>query len=335
MHPPFLHAAAFALAASLGFTSLPGAAARPESSATTRTFSFTYKVTVPKPPDSAKHLDAWVPLPLQDDLQRVGGLHASATMSGHDVPLEQTTDSQYGNRMVHVGVNHPTDDLVIQWTATITRSEDIGQGRGPMNPRFLQPDHLVPLEGKATDLAHELGLNDTHTAMSARAHAAYENVLTTMQYDKIAEGWGKGDFLRACSVGKGNCTDFHAKFTGIARAGGIPVRFTMGIPLSTDASGTAGGYHCWAHWRDGRHWRPVDISEAQKIAAKDHEKAEWFFGHLDADRLALTIGRDLTLAPKQAGPPLLFFAYPYVEVDGVEAVDPNAKADRSFTWKAS
>ncbi len=27
-------------------------------------------------------------------------------------------------------------------------------------------------------------------------------------------------------------------------------------------------------------------------------------------------GRDITLAPRQAGPPVNFFVYPYVEVDG-------------------
>ena len=154
-----------------------------------------------------------------------------------------------------------------------------------------------------------------------------------MQYDKVADGWGKGDFNRACEVGKGNCTDFHAKFTGVARAGGIPVRFTMGMSLSPKPKDSGKGYHCWAHWHDGKTWKPVDISEAQKLLGKDDAKAQWFFGHLDADRLALSVGRDLTLAPKQAGKPLLFFVHPYVEVDGVEAKDPKAADNRLFTWE--
>lgn len=108
------------------------------------------------------------------------------------------------------------------------------------------------------------------------------------------------------------------------------VQFTMGIPMTPEAK--AGGYHCWAHFYDGTSWIPVDISEAQKVVAKDPAKAEWFFGHLDADRISLTVGRDLTLSPKQKGDPLLFFAYPYVEVDGKVGAD--VKDKRSFTWEA-
>ena len=304
------------------------------AAAEARTFSFTYSVTVPKPAAGAKHLDAWVPTPLEDQLQTVADLTVKATVDGKDVKFEQTKDAEYGNSMVHVGLDAPTADLVISWTATITRSADEGQGTGAMNARFTQPDNLVPLDGKAATIAKELGADKKDAAAADRAKKIYDEVLSTMQYDKKVEGYGRGDFNRACEIGKGNCTDFHAKFTGIARAGGIPVRFTMGIPLSTEAKGTAGGYHCWAHWSDGKSWNPVDISEAQKIAAKDAAKAEWFFGHLDPDRLALTVGRDLTLSPKQAGKPLLFFAYPYVEVDGVETPkDPDAAKKRSFTWE--
>lgn len=316
--------------------SVPGVRAddMPVAAPATRTFAFTYTVTVPKPAAGAKHQDAWVPTPLEDQLQKVTGLSVSAKVDGKDVPFEQTKDAEYGNTMVHVGLDAPTADLVISWTATITRTADVGQGTGPMSDRFKKADNLVPLDGKAAAIAKEIGADKADADVLARAKRIYDEVLTTMLYDKVAPGYGKGDFNRACEIGKGNCTDFHAKFTGIARAGGIPVRFTMGVPLSTDAKGTAGGYHCWAHWSDGKAWKPVDISEAQKIAAKDAAKAQWFFGHLDADRVALTIGRDLTLAPKQAGKPLLFFAYPYVEIDGAEAPkDPDTAKRRSFTWE--
>ena len=246
------------------------------------------------------------------------------------MPVEQGKDATYGNRMAFVGVDAPKADVVVRWTATVTRKADTGQGTAAVLDRFKEADRMVPITGKAADLAKELGVAGS-SDVRERAKKAYDNVLSTMVYDKVAPGWGKGDFARACEVGKGNCTDFHAKFTGIARAGGIPVRFTMGIPLSTEPKGTAGGYHCWAHFFDGTHWIPVDISEAQKINAKDPAKAQWFFGHLDPDRVALSVGRDLTLVPKQKGDPLQFFAYPYVEVDGKATDVP--KENRSFTWE--
>ncbi len=307
--------------------------AAPVAAAAKRVFSFTYTVTIPKPAAGAKKLDAWVPTPIEDGLQKVEGLTVTAKVDGKDVKFEQTKDAEYGNSMVHVGIDAPTADLVISWSATITRTLDEGQGTGPLNPRFTQADNLVPLDGKAAALAKELGADAKDADVLARAKKIYDNVLTSMQYDKVAPGWGKGDFDRACEVGKGNCTDFHAKFTGVARAGGIPVRFTMGMSLSEKAKDSGKGYHCWAHWYDGKNWKPVDISEAQKLVGKDDAKAAWFFGHLDTDRIALSVGRDLTLAPKQAGKPLLFFVHPYVEVDGVATPDPKAADNRLFSWE--
>jgi transglutaminase-like putative cysteine protease len=317
-------AASFALSAAADDPAMkPGA---------TRTFWFEYQVKIPAQP-GAKRLEAWVPLPLEDSHQSVKDL-ATEVKSGSAGPVskgEITKDEVYGNRMIHVAIDDPKEETTVRWTAVITRKADEGMGKEPIVARFKEADHLVPITGRALDLAKELKADATSDPVQARAKRVYDNVLSTMMYDKEAPGWGKGDFERACDVGKGNCTDFHAKFTGIARAGGIPVRFTMGIPLSTDAKGKAGGYHCWAHYNDGGRWFPVDISEAQKIVSKDPAKAAWFFGHIDADRVALTVGRDLDLVPKQKGPPLLFFAYPYVEVDGKSVDVP--KENRSFSFE--
>ena len=56
----------------------------------------------------------------------------------------------------------------------------------------------------------------------------------------------------------------------------------------------------------------MDISEAWKAK----EKKNYFFGTVDANRVQFSMGRDITLSPKQDGPPLNYFVYPYVEVDG-------------------
>jgi transglutaminase-like putative cysteine protease len=251
-------------------------------------------------------------------------------VDGKPVEAKVGTDAEYGNKMAYLGVDEPRGDVVLSWSATITRQADVGQGKGPMSPRFTQADHLVPIDGKAAELAKEI-LGDAKVEVRQRGKKIYDNVLTTMKYSKDGTGWGRGDFDFACSECRGNCTDFHAKFTGIARAAGIRVRFTMGIPLAKDAKGTPGGYHCWAHFHDGSGWIPVDISEAQKVADKDPAKAQWFFGHLDPDRLSLQVGRDLTLVPAQKGDKLLFFAYPYAEVNGKKVDVP--KEARSFSYE--
>ena len=86
------------------------------------------------------------------------------------------------------------------------------------------------------------------------------------------------------------------------------------------------GYHCWSEFFvNGLGWVPVDISEAWK----DPSKHDYFFGSLDANRVQFTVGRDLMLEPRQDGPPLNYFVYPYVEVDR----HPFEGAEKKFTFR--
>jgi len=132
--------------------------------------------------------------------------------------------------------------------------------------------------------------------------------------DKRGNGWGRGDALHACQVGKGNCTDFHALFISLAKASGIPARFFMGFPLPKGPSGELpAGYHCWAEFYvAGRGWIPVDASEGRK----NKDKSGYFFGNLDPDRVLMSEGRGIRLSPQQAGPDLNYLSNPYVEIDG-------------------
>ena len=158
-----------------------------------------------------------------------------------------------------------------------------------------------------------------------KARLIYDHVLQSMTYDKETPGWGKGDFERTCDVGRGNCSDFVAKFVTISRAAGIPARWTSSISLAGDHMDcSACGYHCYAHFRDGDHWIPVDPSDARRIVAKDPRKAVWYFGHAESNNVILSVGRDLTLVPKQQAGPVNFLAGPYVEVDG-KVVDVPSK----------
>ena len=76
--------------------------------------------------------------------------------------------------------------------------------------------------------------------------------------------------------------------------------------------GVVGGYHCWAEFYvEEFGWVPIDASEAHKHP----DKRQALFGGLDADRVAVTIGRDIRI-PGTDGELLNYVIYPYVEVDG-------------------
>ncbi len=147
-----------------------------------------------------------------------------------------------------------------------------------------------------------------------------------MRYDKTGTGWGRGDVLYACDAKKGNCTDFHSLFIAMARSQGIPARFEIGFPLpAAKHASEIAGYHCWAEFFEPQHgWVPVDISEAWKNPVKK----DYFFGSHDTERVQFSMGRDLKLTPQQAGDPLNYLVYPYVEVG--DKSYPNVSNEFSF-----
>ncbi len=182
----------------------------------------------------------------------------------------------------------------------------------PNDPaRYLAPNKLIPLQGVIRDAAlkESRGLETD----GEKIRAFYDYIVRTMRYNKSGTGWGQGNAVWACGSKRGNCTDFHSLFIGMARSQGIPARFVMGFPIPSDeAEGTVSGYHCWAEvYERGRGWLPLDASEAKKSG-----RADAYFGALPSDRIEFTLGRDLTLEPPQAGEPLNYAIYPYAEADG-------------------
>lgn len=305
--------------------------AEPDMNRPKRVYRFTYTATIPAPAEGTKVLRIWAPLPRPEEgVQEVADLKIVAPEGAR-----QTVAPDFGNRFLYAEINNPTGPTKVEWSALITRYEDNGQGKGDQNPRFLKGTKLIDIEGSGADHAMKLttkleldkdGLTDTE-----RAKRIYDDVLDEMEYDKKTAGYGTGDFIRSVEVCKGNCTDFHARFMGVGRKAGLPVRFTMGIPLKKGKA-SYNSYHCWAHWydKDSDSWKPVDISEADKVVATDPDKAAWYFGNLGFNRITLTYGRDLTLEPAQSGPPLNYMVFPYAEADGKGVA--MSKKDWLFTW---
>src|SRR5581483_7474539 len=191
---------------------------------------------------------------------------------------------------------------------------------------YLQPDAKVPVGGKPLDLIKDKKLPEDQLAA---ARVLYDVVNRHMRYSKEGTGWGQGDAVWACESGYGNCSDFHSLFISLARAEKIPSKFEIGFPLPPQhGAGDIAGYHCWAKFHPAGHgWTPVDISEANK----NPKMKEYYFGNLTADRVSFSTGRDLDLLPQQAGKPLNFFVYPYVEVEGKPY--PAEKVSRKFSYK--
>lgn len=290
-----------------------------------RQFRFTYHADIPISNSSARKVEVWIPLPRVDPFQKVTDLEVDTPV--HHEIIEQARN---GNRVEHLEAEAPLPaSIPVTITFVVVRREEaadlIRAARPVPEPTdgafatYLQADRLVPVNGQIARVSSNLA--ETGVTPLEQARVLYEYVISVMKYDKSGKGWGRGDAIYACDVRRGNCTDFHSLFMGLARARGIPARFVIGFPLGAASSGTIPGYHCWAEFYAGGEWVPVDASEAWKHP----DRHDYYFGRLDADRVAFTMGRDLVLDPPQQGAPLNYLIYPYVEIDGVALAQQEIK----------
>ncbi|MBR0400445.1 MAG: Ig-like domain-containing protein [Mogibacterium sp.] len=161
-------------------------------------------------------------------------------------------------------------------------------------------------------------------------------------------GCGYGDTVQILTDLKefgragGHCTDINSTFVALCRAAGIPAREMFGIRLGDGEKANATGFqHCWAEfYLPGTGWvyaDPADVLKAIRpgsgasveeiAAAKASElcktKTEYFWGHVDNNRIVLSRGRDITFNPAQQSGPCNTFGYPCAEVDGkrIECTD--------------
>jgi hypothetical protein len=292
----------------------------------TREFHFTYQAAVTglEPGQTAR---IWLPVPPSNDEQQV-------TVVKEQLPAkrQRSKDAKYGNQILFVEARAGRDGTV---PLTVTYHVKRREVKADLQAReldkkeleqFLKPDALVPLGGKPLTLLGDRNLPRDQLQLG---RVFYDVVNAHMRYSKEGTGWGNGDAVWACDSKYGNCSDFHSLFISLARSHQMPARFEIGFPLpEKPGEGEIPGYHCWARFRpDGKGWVPVDISEANK----NPKLKDYYFGNLSADRVTFSEGRDLVLEPKQDGPPLNFFVYPYVEVGGKPY--PTEKVQKKFMYK--
>jgi len=286
---------------------LGAAAAMPASSPAatmTRAYDLSWSIHVQQIAHGAHQAKVWIAIPQSLPEQRVTRLSVE-TPYGHRL----VRDATFHNQVAEIVVPNPPDSFTVSLSARVERAL-VGSRPAKLSSSeralYLRKEALVSLSPRIHEIADQIENTNRDR---------YEYVLSTMQYDKIVPGWGRGDSERACDVHKGNCTDFHSLFMSLSRTKGVPTLFEMGYPMNPKGEvAQAGGYHCWAWFYDdaAKQWTPVDISEAWKHS----EKKEFFFGHLDADRVTFSRGRDIVL-PGMNGSPLNYLPVgAYVEVDG-------------------
>lgn len=323
-----------AVLALLAMAALPASlrtAASPDTSAAaSRSFELTYVVHVPALPAGAKQLRLWIPLPYHEKYQTIEHEKIESP-----VPYHIYSDSEYHNRYAYVDVSGARGDKPFDITISLharryerrvplVQSDRLSGVAMYNKARFLQPDRLVPSNPQLTAISDQVTQGTTGDVQKARE--LYNYVIAHMHYDHDGTEWGRGDAVWACDSHHGNCTDFHSLFIALARAQSIPAAFEIGFPLPADKhEGAITSYHCWAlFYANGIGWVPIDASEAWK----HKDKEDYFFGAIDANRIKMSLGRDIVLTPAQKGAPLNYFVNPYAELDG--QIYKDVKTDYSF-----
>lgn len=290
------------------------------ASAAERSFLVEEKIRLKNIPDDIDKLRIWIPYPVSDSSQRIDNFKLSSAFDSSIIE-----DDEYGNKIIYL---KPKQKIAAAGASEMTVSFKVERREygAPFDPaisekgasRFLKPDRLVPVNGRIKKLAEKITRGKEGDLEKVRV--IYNYIIDELTYSKDDPNvCGIGDSLLTLEHKKGICTDYHSLFISLVRSLGIPAKFEIGFKIPEDKSqGRLNGYHCWAKfYLKDKGWIPVDISEADKHP----EKKDYFFGHIDENKVHLTSGRDINLKYANDSQPLNFFVWPYVEAGGLQFND--------------
>jgi transglutaminase-like putative cysteine protease len=278
---------------------------------------------------AVKDVRLWIPYPVSNTDQSISNIRI---------------DGDFADSSLHTLQDQTTQALYVEWPGAsksrqltlsfdVSRKElrhrDLPKQDAAWQPAnlavYLEPTKLGPTDGAVKELAERIIAGKT--TVLAKSKAIYDWTVENMYRDPATIGCGKGDVCYLLKNPGGKCTDISSVYVALCRAAGVPAREIFGLRLGKEATQDVTGWqHCWAEfYLPGHGWVPVDPADVRKLMLKEGvaidtprtvELRNYFWGGIDAYRVQLAHGRDLTLAPAQAGDALNTFGYPYAEVDG-------------------
>ncbi len=285
----------------------------------------------------------WIPYPVSDPNQQISKLRLVGDYSKAAVYTVRTN----GTPVLYAQWPQGSKSRKLTLAFEVERDE-LRRGVLPTTERawnradyaeYLAPTSLGPTDGAVKALADSIVAQKS--TVLERAKAIYDWTVENMYRDPDTLGCGKGDVCYLLLKPGGKCTDISSVFVALCRAAGVPAREVFGLRLGKKAEQEITGWqHCWSEFfLPGYGWVPADPADVLKAMLVEKltldsprvtELRDYFWGGIDAYRFKLASGRDLILAPSQAGKPLNTFGYPYAEVGGkpLDFYDP-----KSFSYR--
>src|SRR5262249_14385383 len=130
-----------------------------------RSFQFEYKATIKDIPVGAHNVELWIPVPHDSAFQKITDLQIESPYP------YRTYQAQYGNKLIHVSLSNPKESsFTVMMRFNAVRKEHIQEpvrktgsgekdskgGRDSEMARWLQPDRLVPIDGRIKQWAQEV-----------------------------------------------------------------------------------------------------------------------------------------------------------------------------------
>ncbi|MFQ5695877.1 MAG: transglutaminase domain-containing protein [Terriglobia bacterium] len=280
--------------------------------------------------------ELWVPLPSPDESQSVDFSRLEVRLQGGSAPWEVTRD-EYGNRFIHLR-GAAEAPLALRYTVPVRRHSNgyhdraalaaaidtAARANGAASVEYPYGGHAEEALGSLTtsDRLVEQVLDGLLAAVNDLPEPLQQAVMLNEvlrrngRYLKTG-AYGAGSPLWFCLTGQGNCTDFHFTYLEVAARVALPGRFRIGIPLSPEPdqpvadAGEVPGYHCWIYLG-----APLELAIDPSWEARLNAPTGTYLGRPLNDRLKLTEGTALRLAPAISGAPLPFLFQAYAEADG-------------------
>jgi len=303
------------------------------------------------PPNHARVLKVWLPLPQTDSAQRVE--EGELTTFPMRVEPQIGVEKAFGNKFAYFEFTKPEGAQMVRHTFRITTHElrwDVDPDKVVIPERW--PDAFAPyLHGDRSVVVSDR-LRDALKEAAPESHGPARDLTAAMQWaeDHLTYDHARAS-LRASSehaleARAGHCSDYHGLCAAFGRALGVPTRVTYGInPFPKNSPS-----HCKLEaYLPPYGWVSFDVSETQNLvnAIKkdkdlDAEKRDELIqaatarlrhGFRDNTWFLQTRGTDYDLAPPAATRVAVVRTI-WAEADGVALPDPDPADPKAagFAW---
>jgi transglutaminase-like putative cysteine protease len=314
----------------------------------------TYQVdfsAVVTPPQKAKVLKVWMPVPPTDAAQEVSA--SAFTTFPMKVEPRIGVEPLYGNKLAYFEFHNPQGAQIIRHKFTVKTwqinwhidpAHVLDVARWPKGfDKYLRGEPLIPVDERFGKIARGIVAEKSNPARDIVSVMRWVGDTMTYSHEECSL---QASAIHALEKKVGHCSDYHGLCNALGRSLGYPMRMAYGINPTPKNSPS----HCKLEaFIPPYGWVAFDVSETQKMVAAIHKDAKLddaakerlsaaahkrlARGFRDNTWFLQTRGSNYDLAPPAKNKVAVVRTI-YAEADGVPypEPDPAHPKERAFSW---